>query len=238
MAEVAAAGVDADGHTDYPAVAIRAAEMIADGEADRAILVCGKGLGVAIAANKVTGVRAVTAHGSYSMERSVLSNNAQVLCMGQRVIGVEVARKPAREWLTHRFDDYQSVGRQSRRDRELRSAIGEARTAWGRATPARSFDMRRHTIAINITHEELLAVATVVRFHELGGPEVLRLEQHDLGAPAPGEVLLGVEAIGLNRSEANFRQDRAAGVRPVAPPHARRPGGRARRSRWSTAPNR
>lgn len=51
-------------------------------------------------------------------------------------------------------------------------------------------------------------VAKVVRFHELGGPEVLRLEEHDLGAPGPGEVLLDVEAIGLNRSEANFRQDR------------------------------
>ncbi|MFE1882762.1 alcohol dehydrogenase catalytic domain-containing protein, partial [Streptomyces diastatochromogenes] len=51
-------------------------------------------------------------------------------------------------------------------------------------------------------------MAKVVRFHELGGPEVLRLEDHDLGVPGPGEVLLDVEAIGLNRSEANFRQDR------------------------------
>lgn len=48
----------------------------------------------------------------------------------------------------------------------------------------------------------------VVRFHEFGGPEVLRLEEHDLGAPGSGEVLLDVEAIGLNRSEANFRRDR------------------------------
>jgi len=51
-------------------------------------------------------------------------------------------------------------------------------------------------------------VARVVRFHELGGPEVLRVEEHDPGAPGPGEVLLDVEAIGLNRSEANFRRDR------------------------------
>ncbi|MCF3941387.1 zinc-dependent alcohol dehydrogenase family protein [Gordonia tangerina] len=48
----------------------------------------------------------------------------------------------------------------------------------------------------------------VVRFHEFGGPEVLQLEEHDPGAPGPGEVLLDVEAIGLNRSEANFRRDR------------------------------
>ncbi|MPY49696.1 ribose-5-phosphate isomerase [Streptomyces acidicola] len=105
VAEVVDVGVDADGHTHYPTVAIRAAEMIASGEAERAILVCGTGLGVAIAANKVKGVRAVTAHDSYSVERSVLSNNAQILCMGQRVVGIELARKLAREWLALRFDE-------------------------------------------------------------------------------------------------------------------------------------
>jgi ribose 5-phosphate isomerase B len=89
----------------YPDVAVAAAEMVAAGEADRALLVCGTGLGVAIAANKVTGVRAVTAHDSFSVERSVLSNNAQVLTFGQRVIGLELARRLTREWLTYRFDE-------------------------------------------------------------------------------------------------------------------------------------
>jgi ribose 5-phosphate isomerase B len=56
-------------------------------------------VGVAIAANKVAGIRAVTAHDSYSVERSVMSNNAQVLCMGQRVVGLELARRLAKEWL-------------------------------------------------------------------------------------------------------------------------------------------
>jgi NADPH:quinone reductase-like Zn-dependent oxidoreductase len=51
-------------------------------------------------------------------------------------------------------------------------------------------------------------VARVIRFHELGGPDVLKVEEHDLGDPGPGEVLLDVEAIGLNRAEANFRRDR------------------------------
>jgi ribose 5-phosphate isomerase B len=59
---------------------------------------------VAISANKVPGIRAVTAHDSYSVERSVLSNNAQVLTMGQRVIGLELAKKLVAEWLGHRFD--------------------------------------------------------------------------------------------------------------------------------------
>jgi ribose 5-phosphate isomerase B len=97
-------GVDADGHTPYPRVAIAAAELVAAGDADRALLICGTGLGVAIAANKVSGIRAVTAHDSYSVERGVLSNDAQVLTMGQRVIGIELARRLAREWLTYRFD--------------------------------------------------------------------------------------------------------------------------------------
>ena len=98
-------GVDATSHSPYPVVAIAAAEAIRDGRADRALLVCGTGLGVAIAANKVSGIRAVTAHDSYSVERSVLSNNAQVLTFGQRVIGIELARRLAREWLSYEFDE-------------------------------------------------------------------------------------------------------------------------------------
>jgi ribose 5-phosphate isomerase B len=77
---------------------------VARGDADRALLVCGTGLGVAIAANKVRGIRAVTAHDSYSVERSVLSNDAQVLTMGARVIGIELAKKLVGEWLGLRFD--------------------------------------------------------------------------------------------------------------------------------------
>jgi len=105
VASVVDVGVNADGHTAYPKVAIEAAERVARGEADRALLFCGTGLGVAISANKVAGIRAVTAHDSFSVERAVLSNNAQVLCMGQRVVGIELARRLVREWLTYRFDE-------------------------------------------------------------------------------------------------------------------------------------
>ncbi len=100
-----AAAADA---TAYPSVAIEAAQRIADGAADRAVLVCGTGLGMAISANKVLGVRAVTAHDSYSVERAVLSNNAQVLAMGQRVIGLELARRLVGEWLAYEFDENSS----------------------------------------------------------------------------------------------------------------------------------
>ena len=86
-------GVGTDENTAYPHVAVAAARLVAEGKADRALLVCGTGLGVAISANKVPGIRAVTAHDSFSVERSVLSNDAQVLCFGQRVIGLELARR-------------------------------------------------------------------------------------------------------------------------------------------------
>ena len=97
-------GVSHTENTAYPHVAVDAARKVASGEADRALLICGTGLGVAISANKVPGIRAVTAHDSYSVERSVLSNNAQVLCMGQRVVGLELARRLAKEWLGYVFD--------------------------------------------------------------------------------------------------------------------------------------
>lgn len=90
--------------TAYPHPAVDAAKLIQKGEADRALLICGTGLGVAISANKVPGIRAVTAHDSFSVERSILSNDAQVLCMGERVIGIELARRLAKEWIGYKFD--------------------------------------------------------------------------------------------------------------------------------------
>ena len=106
VAEVIDVGVDDRRDDAYPHVAVAAARLVADGEADRALLVCGTGLGVAISANKVPGIRAVTAHDSFSVERSVLSNDAQVLCFGQRVVGCRARPPPgqrmARLPLRHR----------------------------------------------------------------------------------------------------------------------------------------
>lgn len=104
VSEVIDVGVGDDDSTAYPHKAVAAAEKVAAGEADRALLICGTGLGVAISANKVPGIRAVTAHDSYSVERAVLSNDAQVLCLGERVIGRELARKLVNEWLDLEFD--------------------------------------------------------------------------------------------------------------------------------------
>ncbi|MCJ1296572.1 D-erythrulose-4-phosphate isomerase 1 [Xylographa carneopallida] len=104
VSEVTDVGVTDDDGVDYPHIAVRAARMVAEGKADRALLICGTGLGVAISANKVPGIRAVTAHDTYSVQRAILSNDAQVLCVGERVIGVELARVLVAEWLKHRFD--------------------------------------------------------------------------------------------------------------------------------------
>jgi ribose 5-phosphate isomerase B len=124
VGEVTDVGVSADENTAYPHVAVAAARMVAEGKADRALLVCGTGLGVAISANKVPGIRAVTAHDGFSVERSVLSNNAQVLCMGQRVVGLEVARRLVREWLGYEFDPQSSSAAKV-------SAIGEYESSQG-----------------------------------------------------------------------------------------------------------
>lgn len=88
---------------DYPDVAVEVAEAVARGDHDRAILCCGTGLGVNITANKVPGVRAAQCHDVFSAERARKSNNAQVLTMGQRVIGPELAKTVVDAWLASEF---------------------------------------------------------------------------------------------------------------------------------------
>ena len=88
---------------DYPDVAARVAEAVSHGEHDRALLVCGTGLGMAITANKIPGVRAVTAHDPYSAERARKSNDAQVIAMGARVIAPQAAEKVLDHWLASEF---------------------------------------------------------------------------------------------------------------------------------------
>lgn len=97
-------GVHAGDAAPYSEIGLAAAGRVAAGEADRAVLICGTGIGMAISANKVAGIRATTAHDSFSAERSVLSNDCQVLALGERVIGLELARRLVREWLGYVFD--------------------------------------------------------------------------------------------------------------------------------------
>jgi ribose 5-phosphate isomerase B len=88
---------------DYPDVAIEVAGGVAAGQAERAVLVCGTGIGMAITACKVPGVRAAAVTDPYSAERAQKSNNAQVLCLGAKVVGPEVATLLLDHWLNSEF---------------------------------------------------------------------------------------------------------------------------------------
>lgn len=102
--------VSADDSTFYPIVAEELSKKIQESNFEkRGILICGTGIGMAMTANKCKGIRAAVCHDNFSAERSVLSNNANVLCMGARVIGPELARKIVDEWVTLEFVDGSST---------------------------------------------------------------------------------------------------------------------------------
>jgi len=88
----------------YANLADRVAGAVMDGVFDRAVLVCGTGIGVCISANKVPGIKAALTHDTYSAERAALSNDAQIITMGARVIGPELAKSIVEAWLPLHFD--------------------------------------------------------------------------------------------------------------------------------------
>lgn len=96
---------DAGPDAFYANLSDRVGNAVLKGEYDRAILVCGTGIGVCISANKVPGIRAALTHDTYSAERAALSNNAQIITMGSRVIGPELAKAIADAFLAQSFDE-------------------------------------------------------------------------------------------------------------------------------------
>lgn len=101
--EVVDFGVASAEDVDYPDVAEPVARAVAAGEVERAVLVCGTGLGMAIVANKVRGVRAAPVSDPYSAERAIRSNDARVLCLGGQVVGRSVAPILIEHWLSGEF---------------------------------------------------------------------------------------------------------------------------------------
>ena len=97
-------GCECEGSVDYPDYAIPVAEKVARGEVDRGILICGTGIGMSIAANKVKGVRCALVHDVYSARLTREHNDSNVLAMGERVIGLGLAREIAKVWLTTEFE--------------------------------------------------------------------------------------------------------------------------------------
>jgi D-erythrulose 4-phosphate isomerase len=88
----------------YADISAKVANAVKAGNYDRAILCCGTGIGVCISANKVSGIRAALTHDTYSAERAAKSNNAQIITMGARVIGPELAKAIVDTWLISEFD--------------------------------------------------------------------------------------------------------------------------------------
>ena len=88
---------------DYPDIAQKVAKAVAREDYERGILICGTGIGMAIAANKVKGIRAAVCHDLYSAERSRKSNNAQIMAIGALIIGSELAKKLVELWLNSDF---------------------------------------------------------------------------------------------------------------------------------------
>lgn len=97
-------GCECNASVDYPDYAIPVAEKVVTGEVDRGILVCGTGIGMSIAANKVKGIRCALVHDTFSAKATREHNNTNVLAMGERVIGPGLARDIAKIWLTTPFE--------------------------------------------------------------------------------------------------------------------------------------
>lgn len=96
-------GTDSNKSVDYPDFALAVAQAVSKGEAERGIIVCGTGIGSTIAANKVLGIRAALCHSEYTARMSREHNDANVLCLGERVINQETARVMVKVWLTTPF---------------------------------------------------------------------------------------------------------------------------------------
>ena len=107
--EVIDVGVYNEDPVLYPDIAVKGALKILEGEAEKGILICGTGIGMAMTANRIPGIRAAVCHDAYSTERSVLSNDAQIMCMGARVIGLELAKMLVSEWIELKYVDGRST---------------------------------------------------------------------------------------------------------------------------------
>lgn len=117
--EVLDLGTDSTESVDYPDYARVVAEAVKDGRADRGVVVCGSAVGVTVTANKVPGVRAGTCHDTYSARQGVEHDDMNVLCLGERVVGIEVAREVLHAFLDARFSGAERHRRRLGKVREI-----------------------------------------------------------------------------------------------------------------------
>ncbi len=109
--EVVDLGAHSTDRVDYPDFGAAVGRAVAGGDADLGLCVCGSGIGIAMAANKVPGVRAATVHDATSARLTRQHNDANVLCLGERLTGPEVASEALRAWLDAEFEGGRHVGR-------------------------------------------------------------------------------------------------------------------------------
>ena len=98
-------GTDSTVSVDYPDYALKIGEAITNGQAERGILICGSGVGACIAANKIKGIYAAVCHDTYSAHQGVEHDNMNVLCLGARIIGPELAKELALAFLSAQFSN-------------------------------------------------------------------------------------------------------------------------------------
>jgi ribose 5-phosphate isomerase B len=119
-------GTDSTESVDYPDFAEKVGKAIQQGDADRGILICGSGVGAAVAANKMIGIRAALCHDTYSAHQSVEHDDANVLALGTRIIGPELAAE-----IIHNFVDAEFSG-EERHVRRLNKVLAIERTELGK----------------------------------------------------------------------------------------------------------
>src|SRR3990172_4651723 len=121
--EVADVGTHNEDSVDYPDLAVAVGKAIQSGQAERGLLLCGSGVGAVIAANKLPGIRAGLCHDTYSARQGVEHDDMNLLCLGSRVIGIELAKELVQAFLNARFS------REERHVRRLEKVLAIERRA-------------------------------------------------------------------------------------------------------------
>lgn len=123
--EVIDKGTDSTDAVDYPDFAEAVGKALIDGEAERAVLICGSGVGASVAANKIPGIRAAVCHDSYSARQGVEHDDMNVLVLGARIVGVELARELVNNFLAAKFSAEERHRRRVEKIRALERRYGK-----------------------------------------------------------------------------------------------------------------
>ena len=124
--EVIDKGTDSAEAVDYPDFAEAVGKALIDGQAERAVLICGSGVGASVSANKIPGIRAAVCHDSYSARQGVEHDDMNVLVLGARIVGIELARELVNHFLAAKFSDEERHRRRVEKIRALERRYGKS----------------------------------------------------------------------------------------------------------------